>query len=437
MRVAGSHRRSAVASVAALLVAALAAVACGDRGPDPSPSPPPTEGDGDPAPGGGGEPAPDGGDPAPGGGGAPAPDGGGGGVPSDACAGLAPTFGDAVEVKFDTGTHRDCSVARTSGSGQVALGVHGSFAGSVGTVFSLYAADGSATVGTIDGFLQNVLFFTDDVDPWFHPTSRGYQGMVHPGNGASPLPFRTWDAGGQLVAETPGYAVSSAPDRNGGSLLLERVFDASNPATTLGPTQLQWIDASGQITRAVTLDRDAQLVLSNWATGHAVVVMPGSPGSARWFDESGLALTPWFDVGDVSDQAMSLHLLLDGTVAIRSGERWEVALPDGAASPGTVPAWLGSRPSTRLATIRQGRAYAVLPATSAPDATRFEIVAASGQSCGSFSIPPAAVLPGEARSPRRLDVGYDGTLLQTSGLTLTPPGFGIHCAFRWWPKLLQ
>jgi len=413
MRVIAS-RRSALGPAPLLVVAALAMLACGS-GTSPAPQPP-GSGDASPAPGGG--------DGAP-----------GGGTPNDPCAGLAPTFAGEVEQEFDTGTHSACSLATTNPSGQVALGISGSFAGWSGTVFRLYSPDGSASLGEIDGFLQQV-FFTEDIDPWFHWTSSGYQGIVHPGD-TTPVPFRTWDSKGQLVRDIEQYAVSSAPDRQGGSMLLARVFDPSGVATPLGPTLLEWVDASGQITRAVTLDRDPSLVLSNWATGHAVVVVPGSPGSARWFDEGGSAITPWFDIGSVSTRSMSLHVLLDGTVVIRNEGQWQLALPDGAASVGTVPGWLASRELTRLATIRQGRAYAVLPGGSSSDATRFEIIAGSGQSCGFFSIPPAAVRPGEAQSPRRLDVGQDGTLLQTSSVVLTPDPGGIHCAFRWWPELLR
>jgi hypothetical protein len=434
MRCAGSSR-SHLASWSALFVACLVAAACGrDSGPAPSP-PPTTGGDGGPPPAGNGNPAPSDGSPAPGDG-MPAPGGSGGGAgsPGDPCAGLAPTFGDAVELRFDTGTHSFCSVATTSASGQVALGI----SGPAGTSFALYTADGNAFVGEVDGNLQRPFFFTEDVDPWFHPTGSGYQGIVHPGI-LNPLPFRSWDVSGRLLRETERFSVSSAPDRNGGSLLLARVFDPSNDAAPPGPTKLEWLDASGEVKVAVTLDRDPLLVLSSWATGHAVVVVPGTPGSARWFDESGTALTPWFDVGDLptTGSALSLHLLLDGTVAISSGGRWQVALPDAAASPGTVPGWLAARPSTRLATIRQGRAYAVLPAGPSPDATRLEIVTGSGESCGSFSIPPAPVGPGQTKAPQRLDVGQDGTLLQTSSLLVTPVEFGIHCTFRWWPAVLK
>jgi hypothetical protein len=339
-------------------------------------------------------------------------------------------------VQFDTGTHRDCSAATASASGQVALGIAGSWGGFAGTMFGLYSADGSASPGWVDGIVLVLGYGGPDLDPSFHPTRGGYAGIVHPGI-ANPLPFRTWDASGRLVAEIERFAVTTAPDRSGGSLLLARAFDPGNELAPPGPTKLEWVDAAGRLVRAATLDRDAELVISNWLTGHVVVVVPGSPGSARWFDESGSPLTAWFDVGDVSRRT-SLHLLVDGTIVIATDGRWAIALADGIASAGAVPAWLASRPSTRLATIRGGRGYAVLPTGgTSSDGTSFEIVTASGESCGSFPLPAVEEAPGVAKRPRRLDVGEDGTLLQLSSVILTPNPFGIHCAFRWWPGLLR
>ncbi len=333
---------------------------------------------------------------------------------------------------MDTGTHRACSVATANGSGQVALGVSGSFTGTNGTVFSLYSADGLVHLGDTDEILQTLPSGTTDVDPWFHPTAGGYQGIVHPGN-TPPLPFRTWNSSGHLVAEVEPFSVSSAPDRQGGSLLLAVVVDPVGGAPTPGPTRLLRVDAAGRVTRLfVVSDRAPALVISNWTTGHIVVVAPGSPGTARWFDENGSPITPWFDVGKVI--GTSIHLLVDGTIVFSNDGQWQVALPDGASSSGSVPAWLASRPSTRVATIRGGRAYAVL---GTADAGRFEIVTSAGESCGSFSIPAASVGPGETKTPTRLDVGADGTLIQTSSLSLSEPSFGIHCTFRWWPGLLK
>ena len=133
----------------------------------------------------------------------------------------------------------------------------------------------------------------------------------------------------------------------------------------------------------------------------------------------------------------SLHLLLDGTIALGDGSAWRGIFRDGVAGMDPAPSWLASRPATRLATIRGGRAYAVLPFSGAGDQTAFEIVAASGESCGTVTLPAPAAESGVGRTPIALDVGQDGTVLQTESLTGDPLGSGIHGEFRWWPGLLR
>lgn len=345
------------------------------------------------------------------------------------CSGLAPAFGAAVDVKLDTGTHRVCTLATSTPSGQLALGIEGSFAGVVGVGFVLYAANGQDQ-GALDGVFQPVRYgLSDDgdLDAWFHWTSRGYQGIVHPGR-VGPLSLATFDGSGQAIATSTAVVTASAPDGTGGTLALARDVTGTGQLAT---TQLQWIDASGSVTRSVQLERDPSIVLSNWGTGHVVVIVTGDAASARWFDAAGAPLTRWFDVGKVSGG--SVHLLVDGSVVVSSAGEWRLALADGVAAASAPPSWLATRPGTRLATVRGGRGYAVLGA----DATRFEVVAASGESCGTFAIPAAVIAPGDTRTPTRLDVGQDGTLVETSAMTLASNVFGIHGAFRWWSGLLR
>lgn len=95
----------------------------------------------------------------------------------------------------------------------------------------------------------------------------------------------------------------------------------------------------------------------------------------------------------------------------------------------------------RLATLPGGRGYAVLPyvpvtAVSPPE-TSFEIVTATGESCGTFQLPAPADEPGISRTPALLDVGQDGTLVQAETLSGAALGSGTHCEFRWWPGLLR
>jgi hypothetical protein len=271
-----------------------------------------------------------------------------------------------------------------------------------------------------------------DIDPWFHWTSGGYHGLVHPGRLASPLPFESWDTSGAFVGETGSYTTSSAPDGRGGSIVLAR--ETTPTGAALGPTQLEWVDASGTVKRSVPLDRDAGFVLSNWGTGHVLVAVAGSGASGRWFDASGNALTPWFGLGDLG--ILTAHLLADGTIVLADNAGWRLALRDGVPSADAVPGWLAARPQTRLATIRHAAGYAVLPLEG--NGGSFEIVTAAGESCGSFTLPPAPVVAGETRTPgQRLDVGQDGTLLELSFVSTVAPSFGIHCNFRWWPGLLR
>jgi hypothetical protein len=109
---------------------------------------------------------------------------------------------------------------------------------------------------------------------------------------------------------------------------------------------------------------------------------------------------------------------------------------DALAKTDPAPDWLVTRPGTRLATIRQGRGYAALPPLGR-DVVRFEVLTASGDTCGSFDAPSPAPPGGQTWTPHDLFVGQDGTLFEEdgrSGGTLDP---SVHCAFRWWPALLK
>ncbi len=353
---------------------------------------------------------------------------------SEACADLMPVFESAVERTFDTGTHRDCSVATSNPAGQIALGVSGAWGGGAGTNFYLYPADGSTEQGPLGLVTPDI---RPEVDPWFHWTSVGYQGIVHdPGAGPPAVTLRSWDGDGVQLGSVPFFAITSAPDGAGGTVLLARSSDA-NPTPLL-----MWIDAAGHVTRSVPLDASPGIVEVGWATGHVLAIVPAAPSSrARWFDGAGMPLTPWFDVAVGLDPSggAAVRLLLDGSIALNDGRSWVASFRDGRPGADPPPGWLASRPNTRLASIRLGRAYAVLPLDQpGADATRFEIVTASGEGCGAVPIPPASVVAGVDRTSRRLDVGLDGTLFQQDSLSGPSEGnFGIHCAFRWWPALLR
>jgi len=352
-----------------------------------------------------------------------------------ACTALRPSFSAApVELLFSTGTHTICSHGTTSPAGQVALG----FQSTGGTGMELYSSSGvpqpnpAASIHALQPY-----GFGYELDPWFHWTSTGWAGIVHQPPPA--LGFMTWDASGNTLAVVQDFnASASAPDARGGSVVIAWDLAA-------GP-HLLWVSAAGQVTRDARIDRNPVALIVNWATGHVLVVSDEgtSRALARWFDGGGAPLTGWFTTHVAVSGRPTLRLLRDGRQALYTGGQWVAAFHDGQTIVDRAPAWLTSRPGTRLALIPGG--YAVLsdgalPGQMAPDspAPRLEILNAAGASCGYLSPPPAPQPVGGSRRPYAFFLGQDGTLLEGSELSGTSPElqFGIHCAFRWWPRLFS
>lgn len=358
---------------------------------------------------------------------------GSGGTGTSACAGMSASAASAVSRRFDTGSHASCERGTSSANGQIALAFRDF---SQATTVALWPADGTAQQGQISSLLSPVSVPRLDLDPWFHPASAGWAGIAH-GVGTASFQLFAFSGTGAVVGTTSDFAVASAPDAHGGTVMLGRSWDPNAGPT--GPTRLEWIDGSGTLLRTATLDASPTMLLVDWGTDHVLTLEPGTGAlRARWYDASGVPLTPGFDAAgfDVG----SLHLLLDGSIAISDGQAWRGVFRDGTASMDPPPDWLASRPATRLATIRGGRGYAVLPVPGGQAApTSLEIVAPTGESCGTVALPPPAQETGVTRSATALDVGEDGTVIQVEdlqgdGAVLGP---GIHCEFRWWPALLR
>jgi hypothetical protein len=366
---------------------------------------------------------------------------GGGTSDGGACAGLGATPEAARAKRFDTGTHASVWRATSDPAGRIALGILG---GSFGTevTFRIFPPDGSSQQGEIALLVENS---RTDLDPWFHWTSAGWAGLVH--DPPPPVGLRTFDAAGGTVRTSADYAVSSAPDAHGGTVVLAQPYSGSGTSSpSFGPTALEWLDASGNVLRTATLDDAPTMLLVDWNTDHVLAIVPHG-ARARWYDGEGKPLTPWFAAGGaVSASDASLHLLLDGSVALSDGQAWRGVFRDAVAAMDPPPGWLAARPGTRLATIRHGRGYAVLPmpnygfaAPNGLDQTSFEVVTASGEGCGKVTLPAPPGEAGVTRSPTALDVGQDGTVLQAETLAGSPEvlGSGIHGEFRWWPALLR
>jgi hypothetical protein len=343
-----------------------------------------------------------------------------------------PAPGISSEFVFGlTSSSAFCTRGTSAPDGRLAFGIEDT----ASTTFWLFPADASPPPSTITGVEPSGL----ELDSTFHWTTSGWAGLVR-GSGP-PVALRTWDGTGNALATTQDDVVASAPDGQGGTVALGRQFIVSGPGASSGPTKLEWIDASGAVTRTVTLDADPIELIVNWSTGHVLTLHPVSGGStlrARWWDGAGAPLTPWFDAGAAS-VAEWLHLLVDGSVAFTDGTTWRGVFRDGVAAVDPPPAWLAARPGTRLATIRGGRGYALLPREkylgNPDDQTKFEIVAATGESCGTVTLPDPPPDPDRTFELTALGVGQDGTLFQTEEVAQR---LGGHwCGYRTWHGLLQ
>jgi hypothetical protein len=347
---------------------------------------------------------------------------GGAGTPAPAapCNGLVPALSQPVDVILEGPD--GCIAATTDPAGHVALGVERATPTTGDELVMLpYGADGTPQGAAMPVFATSPF----DLDGWFHWTSSGWRGLVRDPGAQFSLHVMTWDARGTPVALTESGVRSISPDGNGGSVALTTDGD---PPTAY---HLVWIDAGGRVTRSAAIDDDASRTVVDWNTGHVFALVPGSsvrPTKVRWFGTDGAPLTDWTDLHLSKGNGSTMHVLVDGAVVLDgSSLEWARAIPDGGGG-ADVPAWLAARPRTRLATIRGGRAYAVLPILGAD---QLEIVTASGQSCGTVKVPVPTVTGGQAR----LDVGQDGTLLLTS--STSPDATPRRCEFRWWPGLLR
>lgn len=355
---------------------------------------------------------------------------------SAACRALRPAFGTPVDLRFDTGTHSTCWAATSSPAGEVALG----FTENPGPFFELFTPAGAPAMDPGVFAIRSIaaLMTNLELDPALHSAATGWQGLA-----VQPFPtFFTWSAGGSPSASLALHADVSAPTAQGGSVV------AGTSLTVPGERHLIWVNGAGAVTRDVRIDRTPDLLLVNWGSGDVLVVVHGgtfptfTTANARWYGPTGAPLTPWFTTHTTIAPTSGnprLHLLRDGRVALSSGGVWTVAIHDASTAVDHAPAWLASRPGTRLATIPGG--YAVLTdgpsAISAGPAAKLELLDAAGKSCGTQTPPPGPVPAGATRTTSSYFVGQDGTLIESSSLTAPSDavlGMGIHCAFRWWPR---
>jgi hypothetical protein len=107
-----------------------------------------------------------------------------------------------------------------------------------------------------------------------------------------------------------------------------------------------------------------------------------------------------------------------------------------ATSMSPAPAWLASRPNTRLHMVHGGMGYAVLPQPGSSPACEqtVDVISASGKACGSSTF----TIGGGSCATNSIIVGYDGTAVQQmprerDAVTCQHADHECDCTYRYWP----
>jgi hypothetical protein len=143
--------------------------------------------------------------------------------------------------------------------------------------------------------------------------------------------------------------------------------------------------------------------------------------SARWLARDGHALTDWFAAPTPAQQPTipppeggptglidsEFRFLLDGSLLLSDASGAQFVYPDAEPRVAATPQWLQERPRATVYVIRGGGGYGV--ARSAKCDGSFEILTASGASCGCVQGPDLAD-PTGAPTPNAF-VGRDGSLI--------------------------
>ncbi|HET7785329.1 MAG TPA: hypothetical protein VFL36_05125 [Myxococcales bacterium] len=293
--------------------------------------------------------------------------------PSADCQGVMPAP-PASAFTFDVATNSPgevCDLATTDGQGIV-------------------AAKGGATqwsefsdVGTRNGSFQSA-------DPHLIPQTSGFVGL----SGSGTLAVAGWDAFGNnwpvFAAGGTAGMVALSPAQGDGAI----VYSADSAGL-----QIRRLDA--------TLAEAASLTVAGTFTprggaqdaGGAVLALVGAgPAiSGIWVDlAKGTAGAP-FPVGSATGALA--RPLPGGGVAVRLDGHWSALLQPGDPALHAAPSWL--RDGADFATVRAGKAYALLPAAGG----LVDLVSPQGNLCGTVPFPGVT----------RVSVGADGSVVGSSG----------------------
>jgi hypothetical protein len=245
---------------------------------------------------------------------------------------------------------------------------------------------------------------------------------------------------------------AEAEDPTGGLVVF------SSPMWQLAGGRLTAYDARATVRWSQTLSHEGSLAaLGVDRQGNTLLLYSEASGFGEgtlagvWVDSSGHVGRPFLALTGVVGRVSQYHFTLApqlgsglflrvrnfGTYPPGPGQ-WVRAFPANARVSEPAPDWLARRPDTRLHIVREGRAYALLPAVAedSPDCSQsIEVLAPSGTSCGSVRFQAGTA----ACATRGISVGYDGTVVQQLPYALEHCDEGEHCSctWRWWPAFLK
>jgi hypothetical protein len=236
--------------------------------------------------------------------------------------------------------------------------------------------------------------------------------------------------------DSPIGQAAVSEDPLGGALLVHSWHDMDGSGRCGGDARR--VDAAGAL-------RGAPAEIGCWTVGAGVskrgeaLVLEGrwNPSAraqevyVRWLRADGTpAAAPALE-GRTEDlygagAFVELVPLLDGSLAVRYGDRWTRRYPHLAARGEAAPSWLAALSGWRFRNTRGNRGYAFFPAGGeSPDCSQtVDLRAPSGRLCGKVTL----VREGGACWTAHVDQGWDGTVVQ--GDVRDP------CTWRWWPRLL-
>jgi hypothetical protein len=322
--------------------------------------------------------------------------GGGGGTANLDCTGVTPNdLGGSATVTVAHGGGEVCWNATADLSGNVAGEAHASSMGDNWTGnWQIWSASG-ALRGGFSGVGGDVFGQQDG----FQST----QGKDHV----------VWSSSGQANRRTgldDRCAHEAFNSSTGGSLVLERC------GTNLSGHRF---DAAGNKVASAELGNAAQAAGVVDAQGRVLVAVANGGGyAARWYDGNLAPVSDFFQLAGNGASKPIVRPLVVGGAAIQIDGNWVATSRSGVGAADAVPDWLSSHKSFDLQTIRQGRAYALIPRSGAPARDTLDLYSGAGERCGQLKFPVDG-----------LSMGPDGTVIGSSG--------DAGCTHQFWSGLLR